>query len=55
MPKGHRTSARDWLPLIESWKSSGLNKKAFCVQQGIAYKSFMKWYSQLMGTIRKAV
>jgi len=48
MPKGHRTSAQDWLPLIESWKSSGLTKKAFCIQRGIAYKSFMKWYSQIM-------
>ena len=47
MPKGHKTKAVHWLPIIEAWKKSGLTKKHFCQQSNISYKTFYRWYHQL--------
>lgn len=47
MKKRVHTKASDWLPIIEAWKKSGLNKKVFCEQQAINYKTFYRWQTQL--------
>lgn len=48
MPKGQTAKAEHWLTLIDEWKQSNLNKKAFCVNKAISYKNFTKWYSRLV-------
>ena|GEM_PF-2615614 len=51
MLKRKHTKASDWLPVIQEWKSSGLNKKAFCEQRAINYKTFYRWHTQLARSI----
>lgn len=38
--------------VIVSWQQSGLNKKAFCRQEKIAYATFHYWYKRLITPVQ---
>lgn len=32
-----------WSEQIDTWKTSGLSRRTFCLRNGIAYKTFLYW------------
>jgi hypothetical protein len=36
-----------WRGHLESWKKSGLSKRAYCTQHNLAYSSFMAWRREI--------
>ena len=35
-----------WFAIIKDWELSGQTQKAYCLQAGIAYKTFTKWRTE---------
>ncbi|HDY84034.1 MAG TPA: hypothetical protein ENH48_13895 [Halieaceae bacterium] len=42
-----RHSRSDWEQLLAQYEASGLKKRAFCDQHGLAYSTFYYWRKQL--------
>ena len=32
-----------WLTSVSLWEDSGLSARQFCIQEGLAYQSFLSW------------
>ena len=47
MPANTELQAR-MFALVEQWQLSGLNKKAFCQQKGMAYGMFFYWQKRYL-------
>jgi hypothetical protein len=41
-----KRNSQEWFSLIESWQSSNLTQKEFCVQRSVAYGAFHYWYKK---------
>lgn len=39
--------------MVEQWRESGLDKMAFCKEQGIVYSRFLYWNKRLNHTISR--
>jgi len=48
--KQTRRKADQWRQLITEWKSSGMTRRAWCQEQGIAYESLRRWTKRLRST-----
>jgi hypothetical protein len=43
-----RRTKEEMFPVVESWQTSGLSKKAFCEEQGIIKSVFLYWCRKYM-------
>lgn len=44
----HR-KAGEWREIVTAWKASGVSKKAWCQNNGIAYDSLRRWVKRIPG------
>lgn len=45
-----RRSPEQWQAIVDQFEASGLTRRAFCQQAGIAYGTFSRWRGRLMAT-----
>ncbi len=48
-PARKRRSETEWCELVAAFRSSGMTRRAWCKEQGLAYESLRRWTKRLRG------